>query len=84
MHTYLLKELYISGKHCGCRCWWNNNANIKVVFKSCAQFTNCIGQLNNTQVDNTKDLGVKMPMCNLVGSNDNYSKIFCNLYHLVN
>ena len=29
-----------------------NNTNKKVIFKNCAPFTNCISQINNTQVDN--------------------------------
>ena len=28
-----------------------NNTNKKVTFKSCAPFTNCISEINNTQVD---------------------------------
>ena len=29
-----------------------NNTNKKVIFKNCAPFTNCISEINNTQVDN--------------------------------
>ena len=29
-----------------------NNTNNKVIFKNCVQFTNCISEINNTQVDN--------------------------------
>ena len=45
------------------------NINIKVIFK------NCITKINNTQVDNAKSSDVGMPMCNLLGCSDNYSKI---------
>ena len=31
-----------------------NNTNKKVIFKNCSSFTNCITQINNTQVDNAK------------------------------
>ena len=31
-----------------------NNANKKVIFKNCAPFINCISEINNTQIDNTK------------------------------
>ena len=28
------------------------NSGIQVVFKTCALFTNCISEINNTQIDN--------------------------------
>ena len=31
-----------------------NNTNQKLIFKNCAPFTNCISEINNTQVDNAK------------------------------
>ena len=31
-----------------------SNTNKKVIFKNCAPFTNCISQINNTQVDNDR------------------------------
>ena len=33
-----------------------NNTNKNVIFKNCAPFTNCIVEINNTQVDNAKDI----------------------------
>ena len=39
-----------------------NNANKKVIFKTFAPFTNCISEINNTQVDNTKDIDIVMLM----------------------
>ena len=32
-----------------------------VVFKNCAPFTNCITEINNTQVYNAKDIDIVMP-----------------------
>ena len=32
-----------------------NNRNKKVIFKNCAPFTNCINEINNTQVDDSHD-----------------------------
>ena len=43
-----------------------NNTNRKVVFKNCAPFTNCISKINNTQIDNAKDIDIVMPMYNLI------------------
>ena len=51
-----------------------NNTNKKVIFKTCAPFTNCISEINNTQVDNAKDLDIVMLMYNLIEYSDNYSK----------
>ena len=43
-------------------------------FKNCAPFTNCISEINNTQVDNAKDIDIVMPMYNLIEYSDNYAK----------
>ena len=48
-----------------------NDINKKVIFKNCASFTNCISEINNSQVDNAKDIAIVMPMYNLIA----YSKI---------
>ena len=44
-----------------------------VAFKNCALFTNCISEINNTQVDNAKDIDIVMPMHNLIEYSDNYA-----------
>ena len=31
-------------------------------FKSCAPFTNCISEINNTQIDNCKDIDTVIPL----------------------
>ena len=51
-----------------------NNTNKKLIFKNCAPFTNCISEINNTQIDNAKDIDILMPMYNLIGYSDNYTK----------
>ena len=45
-----------------------------VAFKTCAPFTNCIREINNTQVDDAKDIDIVMPMYNLIEYSDNYAK----------
>ena len=45
-----------------------------VAFKNCAPFINCISEMNNTQVDNAKDLDIGMPTYNLIEYSDNYVK----------
>ena len=51
-----------------------NNTNKKVIFENCAPFTNCISEINNTQIDNAKDIDTVTPMYNLIEYSDNYSK----------
>ena len=51
-----------------------NNTNKKVIFINCAPFTNCTSEINNTQVDNAKDIDIVMPMYNLIEHSDSYSK----------
>ena len=45
-----------------------------VIFKNCAPFTECISRINNTDIDNAKDIDIVMPMYNLIEYSDNYSK----------
>ena len=57
-----------------------NNTNKKVIFKNCAPFTNCISEINNTQIDNAKDIDIVMPMYNLIEYSDNYAKATGSLW----
>ena len=43
-----------------------------IIIKNCASFTNCISEINNTQTDNAKDIGIVTPMYNLIEYSDNY------------
>ena len=45
-----------------------------VAFKNCAPFTNCISEINNTQVDNAKDIDIVIPIYNLIEYRDNYAQ----------
>ena len=36
----------------------------QVIFKSYALYIDCINEINNTQIDNSKDLDVVIPMYN--------------------
>ena len=57
-----------------------NNINKEVIFKNCAPFTNCISEINNTQIDNAKDIDIVMPMYNLIEYSDNYAKTTASLW----
>ena len=65
----------------------NNNAarqlderNKGVIFKNCVSFTDCISEINNTQIDNAKYTDAVMPMYNLIEFGDNYSKTLGSLW----
>ena len=48
--------------------------NRGVIFNNCVPFTDCISEINNTQIGNTKYIDVVMPMHNLIEYSDNYLK----------
>ena len=48
--------------------------NRGVIFNNCVPFTDCISEINNTEIDNTKYIDVVMPMHNLIEYSDNYLK----------
>ena len=57
-----------------------NNNDRKVIFKNCAPFIKCISEINNTQVDNAKDIDIVIPMYNLIEYSDNYAKTTGSLW----
>ena len=57
-----------------------NDTNKKVTFKNCAPFTNCISEINNTQIDNAKDIDIVMHIYNLIKYSDNYAKTTGSLW----
>ena len=56
------------------------NTNKIVLFKNCVPFTNCITNINNTEIDNAKYIDIVMPMYNLIEYSDNHSKISGSLW----
>ena len=51
-----------------------NNIIKKVIFKNCAPFTDFKSKIYNAQEDNAKDIGIVMPIYNLIEYRNNYSK----------
>ena len=51
-----------------------------VAFKNYSPFTNCISEINNTQIDNCKDIDILMPLYNLLQYSDNYAKTSGSLW----
>ena len=54
--------------------------NKRVAFKNSASFTICISEINNTQIDNCKDIDIIMPMYNLTEYSDNYAETSGSLW----
>ena len=73
-NAYILRKGNVTVDNTGAAGAAANNTNKKVIFKNCAPFTNCISEINNTQVDNAKDTDLVMPMYNSIEYSDNYSK----------
>ena len=51
-----------------------------VTFKNCALFTKCISRINNTDIDDSHDIDIVMPMYNFIEYSDNYSKTSGSLW----
>ena len=51
------------------------NNDKKIIFKNCAPFTDYISEINNTLINNVKEIDVVMSMYNLIEYSDNYSKV---------
>ena len=45
-----------------------------------APFINCISEINNTQIDNCKDIDIVMPLYNLLEYIDSYAKTSGSLW----
>ena len=51
-----------------------DKTNKRVVFKNWAPFTNYKGDMNNSEIDNAKDIDIVMPMYNFIECSNSYSK----------
>ena len=78
--TYTLVSLTITVSNTAATGAPANNRKI-IVIKNCAPFTNCISEINNTQIDNAKDIDIAMPMYNIIEYSDNYSETSGILWH---
>ena len=74
--AYILLRGTISFQNTGTAANPNNRKNI--IIKNCVLFTDCVSEINNAQIDNTKDIDIVIPMCNLIEYSDNYTKISAN------
>ena len=78
--AYILVKGIISANNTAADSAAANNINKKVIFKNCTPFTNCISEINNTQIDNAKDIDIVMLMYNLTEYSDNYAKTTGSLW----
>ena len=58
-----------------------NNTNIKVIFKNCIPFTECITEISNTKIDDAQDIDIVMPMYNLLEYSNVYLNTLQSLWH---
>ena len=78
--AYILVKGNISVNNTATKGVTANNADKKVILKSCAPFTNCISKVNNTQIDNAEYIDKVTLMYNLIEYSDNYSKTSGSLW----
>ena len=71
MHKYLLKGLFQSERNEEIMQIMENK---EVAFKNCVPFIDCIYEIQNTEIDNSENIDVVMPMYNLIEYSNNYSK----------
>ena len=69
-----------SGADAAARQAINDERDKVVIFKNCAPFINCKSEINNTEIDDAKDIYIAMSMYNLIEYFDNYSKTSGSLW----
>ena len=65
-NAYILVKGTITVANTAAQGQLDNAINKKVRFKHLVPFVNCISRINNTQVDNTHEIDVVMPMYDLL------------------
>ena len=80
MHTYLLKEQTVTWARADAAARQTDERHKGVKYQSCAPFINCKTEVNNTEIDNAKDIYIVIPMYNLIEYSDNYSKTSGSLW----
>ena len=65
--AYILVKgrITITGAESNTRARQADERNKKVIFKNCAIFINCNSVIHSPEIDNTKDIGIVIPMYNL-------------------
>ena len=59
----------------------NQNKRKSLIIKNCASFTNSISEIDNTKIDNAKDIDIVMSRYNLIEYSVNYSESSRSLWN---
>ena len=78
--VYVLVKGTITVPNTAAACAAENAINKKVIFKSCAPFTDSITEINNTQADDAQKINVVLSMYNLIEYSDAYLKTSRSLW----
>ena len=75
-HAYILvkRTINIVGEAIPAAARVADERNKEVIFRNYEPFTECISEINNSQIDNSEYLDILMTMYNLIEYKDNYSK----------
>ena len=68
--AYILVTTTITVPNTGTAANPNNRKNI--IVKNCSSFTYCISEINNTQIDDAKDIDIVTAMYNLIVYSNNF------------
>ena len=78
--AYILLKEIITVPNTAAACAPVNNTNKKVIFKKRASFTDCITEIDNTQVNDAQKIDIVMHMHNLIENSDAYQKTSGSLW----
>ena len=73
-HILVKGKITITGAGVDAAARQADERNKRVIFKNCAPFINCKTEINNTEIDNAKDIDIVIPIYNLIEYGNNYSK----------
>ena len=73
-YAYILVKGTITGAGDEAEARQADERNKIVIFKNCAPFINCKSEINNTEIDDAKDIYIVMPMYNITEYSNNHFK----------
>ena len=79
-YILVIETITITGAGADAAAKQTNERDKEVIFKNCAPFVTCKTEINNTEINNAKDIDIVMPMYNLIEYSDNYSKTSGSLW----
>ena len=79
-YTLASGTITIDVERAGDNAKWLDERNRGVIFKNCAPFTDGLGEVNNTLIDNAKDLDAPIPIYGLIEYWENYLKTLGSLW----